>query len=590
VGEPDSTLILNRHPAATFKAVDWKFRVNDTRIIQGFIVSAGSDQRRLVRELLKNALDATRARLEEDGGSNGGDSQLSRHAVSLRLSDNGTLLTIEDHGIGMDESTVEHYFLQLGKSYYRGSGRYSFYASSQHGIGFLTVFAHSSDVCVETRTRDDRPGIRIQLQSPDSFFIVEETPPGLRGTTVTIRLRNPWTKGQLASIIKSLVRHVEVPTHFDDCGDVFVIPPARWPDGPTARDFKTVDDRSFRFRTWPIAGQGIRGRAILIAELTDNGENWVPSPGTWQDVQDVMGQETEERIDYARSVADCGLSSDGGIGWGGGCEWVQLDVRRDGLGTRNFNGDFTLTTRPLDLPEVKDTWMGILEDHLSSSAKPYDLGYLHRLAAVFDLPAFWDKKPLLDIQCGGQTKRVSVESLTVPGGALWVAAGEASLNEHWAAFQQWHLWAPPIKGRLRSSARLLVDNVVGQPALRISWPAHSLQAVSSIHDMQNFHSPHILLQEVDRGEHVPPEIAGCSSASVSSPSPVVTIYCFADAPLFSWLLGRKKMGFDRIDGELCRALCHGNYDTSMLDTLLKRAGYDHLVPVKQWLRFQGAAF
>jgi hypothetical protein len=108
--------------------------------------------------------------------------------------------------------------------------------------------------------------------------------------------------------------------------------------------------------------------------------------------------------------------------------------------------------------------------------------------------------------------------------------------------------------------------------------------------MQNFHSPHILLREVGRGERVPPEIAGCFSASVASPIPQVTIYCFADVPLFSWLLARKKMGFDRIEGELCRALCHENYDTSMLDTLLKREGCDHLVPVKQWLRFQRAAF
>ena len=63
------------------------------------------------------------------------------------------LLAVEDTGIGMDKEIIRRYFLQVGRSFYTTDEfrrSFRFVPTSRFGIGFLSVFAVSDRVSVDT--------------------------------------------------------------------------------------------------------------------------------------------------------------------------------------------------------------------------------------------------------------------------------------------------------------------------------------------------------------------------------------------------------------------------------------------------------
>ena len=64
----------------------------------------------------------------------------------------GQFIVIEDFGIGMDRSRIEHYLLQVGHSFYTTDEfrrSYRFVGASRFGLGFLSVFAASDYVVIK---------------------------------------------------------------------------------------------------------------------------------------------------------------------------------------------------------------------------------------------------------------------------------------------------------------------------------------------------------------------------------------------------------------------------------------------------------
>ena len=90
------------------------------------------------------------------------------------------ILTIEDRGTGMNEEIIRRYFLQVGRSYYESNEfreRFKFAPTSRFGIGFLSVFAVSKDITVDTARRDEATGavkgIRLRLREPRNYLLTE---------------------------------------------------------------------------------------------------------------------------------------------------------------------------------------------------------------------------------------------------------------------------------------------------------------------------------------------------------------------------------------------------------------------------------
>ena len=169
------TIKIVPHDSANYIPADWTFEIDAQAIFDRLIHDVYVEPLAFVRELLQNALDATRCRLYADAIATDRrspkyptefDGELrDRYPVSISLTETQHLnemsgeyekvqvLAIEDIGIGMTSDIIRRYLLQVGRSYYTSEEfrrTYGFVPTSRFGVGFLSVFAVSDNVTVET--------------------------------------------------------------------------------------------------------------------------------------------------------------------------------------------------------------------------------------------------------------------------------------------------------------------------------------------------------------------------------------------------------------------------------------------------------
>lgn len=202
LGGSHDTIQIVRAPGARYRAEDWRFTFDENEIVVRLVRDVHRHPLGFLRELLQNALDATRTRAYYESGSSerfpNELEQSVREGLPVRviLTIQGSdVISIEvsDEGIGMTEDIVKNYFLQIGRSWYRSSDfsqAFHFAPTSRFGIGFLSVFAVSEDVKVETRWHLSPPqsSLAMQLPGPKSYLLFEDTARSSPGTSVTVRL------------------------------------------------------------------------------------------------------------------------------------------------------------------------------------------------------------------------------------------------------------------------------------------------------------------------------------------------------------------------------------------------------------------
>ena len=151
-----------------------------------------------VRELLQNAVDATRsqmirdhkARIEKHDPAFPPDRPwhwpaevTGRYSIEINTgaetidAKEYTLFSIVDHGVGMTLKQISDYFLQVGVSYYKTDEfkeEFTFSSISHFGIGFLSCLIVADRIEVVTRTQDEQTGLRLSIQSPSDHFLVEK--------------------------------------------------------------------------------------------------------------------------------------------------------------------------------------------------------------------------------------------------------------------------------------------------------------------------------------------------------------------------------------------------------------------------------
>lgn len=159
---------------------DLKFTLNQNKIIQLLMgVQLYSDPYTCLRELYQNALDACRCVLPMRKQNN----PPCTIEFGVKKDDGGRYLYCLDNGKGMSRHIIEHFFLNIGSSYYKSKEFYTQWAkdkagftpTSQFGIGILSCFMLGTRLEVLTKEyKEENEGnnglIYFGVDGPQEMF------------------------------------------------------------------------------------------------------------------------------------------------------------------------------------------------------------------------------------------------------------------------------------------------------------------------------------------------------------------------------------------------------------------------------------
>jgi molecular chaperone HtpG len=440
----DATISVRPSPGATYIPSDWTFQLDPIAVVNRFVTDVSSEPLFFVRELIQNALDATRRRLS-DLVYNGSQTRprdirevnedlRAEHGVKLVLNTRARTdatsgemeevqeLSVEDHGVGMSKQIIERYFLQIGRSYYTTPDfkvNYEFAPTSRFGIGFLSVFGASDHVTVETATAEDiasnTGGLRLTLTGPRAYILTE---PGRReapGTSITIRLATPLQQGSLTEMVTALCRRVEVPVELTDLSldtTIFAERPDRfcW-----ERPVPGTDDEKISVRAYPVNAPGVSGELYVVVYAARPGaESWARA--TWVENSYIVQHPGDPLpslptgaifvnglITASRSEVHSPLR-------------VRLDYRRQApsLGLARANAMPIMSDIQQD-PDVISALTEILHEHLAETSLntgPDAWRYLNRMVEAFPLERYWhERSGVVPTYKGKQRALVSMSEL-----------------------------------------------------------------------------------------------------------------------------------------------------------------------------------
>lgn len=183
--------------AKGFIAEQFQFSIDQAKILDLLTGhTLYNDTNVVVRELLQNALDATR---------------LFRHMdlepdyvpeIRVEWDPNGRVLTVLDNGTGMSQQVIEENFLRVGSSRYQDEKFLNSFPEyqpiSRFGIGVLSAFMVAESVSVVTVSRDEEMARRLDLRDVHGMYLVrllskadDDVPSPIRdhGTEVRLHFR-----------------------------------------------------------------------------------------------------------------------------------------------------------------------------------------------------------------------------------------------------------------------------------------------------------------------------------------------------------------------------------------------------------------
>jgi molecular chaperone HtpG len=330
------TIVIKPAARAQYRFHDWKLELDHEQILQRLIHDVYDEPIVFVRELIQNALDATRCQMYRDfemqnAGATAPDRPTQfppefreRYPVTVSLTEECVKLspdgptekrqvfTIEDCGTGMNEEIIRRYFLQIGRSYYQSNEfreRYKFAPTSRFGIGFLSVFAVSRDITVDTAQRDDATGevggIRLRLREPRNYLLTEPWTPfqeraiGIRtGTRIRLVLADWSLKASLITLVQQWCVAVEVPILVKDVGEEAIIRQDVLVDETVLAGSRVDPEARFLLRTFNVDSGGVEGQVGVVAYRDSEGEGWCDC---WSRKVDLGGNRLDLLPDFGSS-------------------------------------------------------------------------------------------------------------------------------------------------------------------------------------------------------------------------------------------------------------------------------------------------
>jgi hypothetical protein len=517
LGGSDSTIKIRPSATAKYIPSKWTFELDRETVFQRLIYDVYTHPHVFVRELIQNALDATRCQLYSDLRSEGLDppeypTQVStdrRRRYALRVSlgqgevtsalsgepEVRQVLAVEDVGIGMDSEIIERYLLQVGRSYYTTDEfrrTYRFVPTSRFGVGFLSVFAVSDHVTIDTYKPGGREdaAILLTLTGPRNYLLRERGIRRSRGTRVAVTLQDPFEPGLLTKLVSNWCRRVEFPIVIDDLS-VGTTVEVETPDQFTYEiPDVTEEGATFSVRAFPIRRPGLEGEIYIFVRNARDGESW--AAWDWarytyptRDPRASAPTFPESAICFHGILMDRHFyptSYSGPIS-------VRLDFRdehaRMSLSRESSWLDRRKQGGPLHRihdPRIESELASIIMEHLERSTLAQGPGswkYKQRLIKYFPLPTFWAAAPgMIPIARDGNEATVPLhEAVALPivtvvlercSGAASVEIAEAivfaaDVNDLSAAHRT-DLFSGRVISRIRSirSGELAIDWTRGE--------------------------------------------------------------------------------------------------------------------------------
>jgi molecular chaperone HtpG len=434
---------------AAYIPSDWNFKLDQDEVFQRLIKDVYDHPQSYLRELIQNSLDAIRCQLFLDLKKDGMDvpdfstqvDEKYRFRYEIRISISHTevlnelsgqleqrqVLTVEDSGIGMDRQVIRDYFLQVGRSFYKTEEfrrTFRFVPTSRFGLGFLSVFAVSSLVKVETYKPSSQSGdgpIRLTLTGPRNYLLMEKCGRRSAGTKVEVTLQESLEPGQITKLISHWCPRVEFPIHVSDFGAVNTII-AESPEN-FAYETPDVTEKGMRLavRYFNINRPGIEGELYVFALVTGRGESWA----NWRWANEVY----PTLHPMARKPSLPGsLTCFQGVTvgdfdsypytYGSGPIASRLDYRTDKyrlpLSREHLFAHGRRSERAMD-PEVESRWQELLVAHLAKTDHARGENgwkYKQRLVAYFPFPYFWaHEAEMLPLSIDGRSRLLSLEEI-----------------------------------------------------------------------------------------------------------------------------------------------------------------------------------
>lgn len=140
INDGTNTIVIRPSSKASYIWSEWKFELDHQAVFERLIHDVYDSPETFIRELVQNALDATRCQMYSELVAAGieppehptrvEEEIRSRYPVKISLREEKLanqlsgedelrqVFRIEDCGIGMDKEIIQRYFLQVGRSYY----------------------------------------------------------------------------------------------------------------------------------------------------------------------------------------------------------------------------------------------------------------------------------------------------------------------------------------------------------------------------------------------------------------------------------------------------------------------------------------
>ena len=459
IGLSPSNRTIDIRPAgtATYQPLEWRFELDPDVVFERLIHDVYDTPYAFIRELIQNALDASRCQMYADLRSDGiippdyptqvAEERRQRYPVRVSLSTiqkrsalSGEAVTeqviaVDDSGIGMDREIIERYLLQVGRSYYTTEDfrrSYGFVPTSRYGLGFLSVFAVSDLVTIETckPTGRGQPGpLRVTLTGPRNYLLIERGENRGRGTRVEVALRERLRPGRLAEIVAGWCRRVEFPVLVDDHGTLTTIAAERPDQFVCEVRHIAKEGARFAIRSFPLNRPGIDGEVYVFTYTDEQGESWASARWARYVYPDKHPRAVTPELPgdlvcfHGIAVPGQGLEGDWRHCFGTDrnlAYCVRVDHRTEAHRLTIGRTQLALRGRQPrtagnDGREVASRLEELLLEHLASTASRAATEgwvYRQRLIRYFPLNAFWAAQPeTIRVYVRGKPRLVSLEDV-----------------------------------------------------------------------------------------------------------------------------------------------------------------------------------
>jgi hypothetical protein len=294
--------------------------------------------------------------------------------------------------------------LKLGKSVAQSPTfrkKYKFYPSGQFGFGFLSVFAMSRRVTVDTWTGSDSDEkLKLNLFGPRNYLLVEGGGRQKRGTRIVLELDKPYRFDSLEIELRNLHGFIEFPINLSEGNQLrATIPPRLPPTKHTVYDIQVPgpEQHAYRLNLYPVDIGTIKGSLAVMGRIIGEVEAWdVPLMTCWDACKDFAPVECPSP---ASLLSDAGIKVQGQSGFGGhSTAQAQLDIRGTGFGERELNGGFRIAAdgrRKALIP----LWEAVLDSHMQAQQTlAANVDYLKQLAHLFPIETYWRNKSMVRFQ------------------------------------------------------------------------------------------------------------------------------------------------------------------------------------------------